>query len=133
MNYKDMSDFEINKAVAKTLGMAVQEDFEANIGFTQGYHEKYPNNVWAAERDKFGVQIEPWEQFCPCNCESDSWVIIFDNKISTGWAAGDEWDARCTNQGMSGAFREFKCRHTSPLRAAMIVFLMMKDNENGNN
>lgn len=59
---------------------------------------------------------------------ADAWPIIAENKISIYAAIlGDsrgEW-------GAEASFTEHYHFHNNPLRAAMIVFLMMKDDKNG--
>ncbi|MBN5380733.1 DUF2591 family protein, partial [Serratia marcescens] len=62
-----------------------------------------------------------------CNNPAYAWPIIFENKISiiSMYSGGDSW------QVDAGEDEEFVIRNqTNPLRAAMIVFLMMKDVEN---
>ena len=84
MNYEEMSDFEINKAVSILRGSC----------------------------------------FDYCNSPSDAWPIIVENRISivdlstvaTGWKA----------QAMYLDDKPYAV-NPNPLRAAMIVFLKMKD------
>lgn len=53
-----------------------------------------------------------------CNNPADAWPLIFDTKIQTYWR-GDTWGARTIHTPV--------IEHDNPLRAAMIVFLMMQD------
>lgn len=101
--YSQMSDFEINKAVAFHIGLST---------------------VIFAENGEFS----------PCKTPADAWSIIVENKISinhdkhSGWSASSDF-VFTTN----GEYRFDKvCDHENPLRAAMIVFLMMQDAENAN-
>lgn len=54
-----------------------------------------------------------------CNNPSDAWPIIKTNHINIGWAGDEEWFARTVHTA--------KVFDANPLRAAMIVYLMMKD------
>ena len=64
------------------------------------------------------------KKFDPCNNPEDAWPIITNNFISVIPSAHrDIWFA--DGQGGETTF------DTNPLRAAMIVFLMMKDAKNG--
>lgn len=66
--------------------------------------------------------------FNPCNNPVDAWQIITENKISIYAAIlGDsrgEW-------GAEASLTEHYHFHDNPLRAAMVVFLMMQENQNG--
>ena len=106
-DYSKMSDFEINKAVATALGMDVSGATEEN------------NMMYDYVRDY-------------CNNPSDAWPIILVNGISVcspeHCITPNEWAA--------GRYESFdlyakRLHHGSknPLRAAMIVYLMMKDEE----
>lgn len=70
--------------------------------------------------------------FNPCNNPEDAWPIILENGI--GICAEDGKLVAATNN--THEYYEpfgstvFKCDHKNPLRAAMIVFLMMRENEN---
>lgn len=58
-----------------------------------------------------------------CNSPADAWPIIEQNKISlTYHTSRGHWSAIFNHENIS--------MHGSPLRAAMIVFLMMKESEN---
>lgn len=58
-----------------------------------------------------------------CNNPADAWPIIEQNKISlTYHHSRGHWSAIFNHENIS--------MHGSPLRAAMIVFLMMKESEN---
>lgn len=105
-DYSKMSDFEINKAVSTALGMDVSGATEEN-NIMYGY---VPNI---------------------CNNPSDAWPIIFQNDIMLNPSCADSlWKAE---QGLrvkpSGFYSVATAYDTNPLRAAMIVYLMMKDEE----
>ena len=105
MNYETASDFEINKAVAEALGLksdSIRNLNESNIA------------VYPKDRPLH------WENADYCNKPSDAWPIIVENGISLdapildqGWLARTDWHCRSI--------------HDNGLRAAMIVFLKMKD------
>lgn len=101
-DYSAMSDFEVNLLVAKSA-----------LNFDQLSSTQCLNKAHVQWAD--GVN---WHKFDPCNNPSDAWPLIVGNEISIcKWSGG--WSAD------KGAL----CRvhHNNPLRAAMIVFLMMKD------
>ena len=105
MKYEEMSDFEINQAVATALGMDVSGATEEN------------NMMYDYVRDY-------------CNNPSDAWPIIFSSRTMLNPYCADElWKAEVPC-GFDGLFKEYAtCYHRNPLRAAMIVFLMMQDVE----
>ena len=95
MNYSEMSDFEINCAVAYHIGLST---------------------VISAES----------LEFKPCNSWADAGPIIQDNCISLVWDCSEDashswWNAIDQFDGCTIQFQ------VNPLRAAMIVFLMMKE------
>ena len=125
IDYESMSDFDINKAVAFSLRYLVKTDFEQGLGgFTENYHRKYPNTIWAAKTDDSGGQCEAWEQMNFCAEPQDSWPIIQRNNIATQpRPSSEEWFA------FSICENEFEVSDKNPLRAAMIVYLMMNEAE----
>ena len=107
MNYEVMSDFEINKAVAIALGHKCYYD---NGSFTNGL---MGSSVVVKGNGTIGSVnfVNSW---------ADAGPIIQENKIPLNpfrdaWTAGERRDVKSKN----------------PLRAAMIVFLMMKESDNG--
>lgn len=108
--YTELSDFEINKKVAEKLFL------------------KFTNN-WS-------VILVDGESFDPCNNPADAMPIIIENKISL--LAGDSnfWCARYGEWTLlphpSGIefIEKSQVINDSPYRAAMELFLMMKDAEN---
>lgn len=126
MNYEWMSDFEIKHAVANIV-LWDRRDCE----------EVYCNPVTGECRWADGAN---WHNFDPLNNPSDAWPIIVKNKIRISpvmhmsddngeylcngmWEAGTLWSD-------DGAFYNSKYNEASnenPLRAAMIVFLMMQE------
>lgn len=116
--YRDKSDFEINKAVAEVVyGVS-------NSGRT------YSDTVIFTDN---GV-----EGFDPCNNPADAMPIVFENNISLhapcfseGWMAEYTGSDDDVNDGFQVDY--FDSHNQNPLRAAMEVFLMMKDAENETN
>lgn len=106
MNYEKLSDFEINKAVA------------INRGGYQGHVEHMEHGVKESNRDSHGIFYFERDY---CNNPSDAWPIIKSNHINIGWAGDEEWFARTVHTA--------KVFDANPLRAAMIVYLMIKDEE----
>ncbi|TBM29745.1 phage protein NinX family protein [Hafnia paralvei] len=117
-DYSKISDFEINKLVAVSQGFA-------------------PENCDIAKRGSSLVGVD-WDEdtgsaikvFDYCNNPSDAWPIILSNLISLKpvklYVGGHRWFA---SKG-DGDFG-LKFADDNPLRAAMIVYLMMKESENG--
>ena len=103
--YRDKSDFEINKAVA------------VNINGTDAVVEKF-GRIYISDSDAM-------VSFDPCNNPADAMPIIIENNISilANWGINGEWAA---TYELSRHIKYNK----NPLRAAMEVFLMMKDAEN---
>ncbi|HAT2607108.1 TPA: DUF2591 domain-containing protein [Kluyvera intermedia] len=65
-----------------------------------------------------------------CNNPADAWQIIFENKIMLSpRCADDEWKAEIY-LGREDIFDNYASAwHKNPLRAAMIVFLMMQEGD----
>lgn len=101
MNYSEMTDFEINKAVASAC-----------------LEEWYDNGICVIKCDGDDRSI-----FQPCNSWADAGLIIEKEKISlTCRQSRDEWAAIFNRHAMSA--------HSNPLRAAMECYLMKKEREN---
>ncbi|EJD6328597.1 TPA: DUF2591 domain-containing protein [Proteus mirabilis] len=115
--YTELSDFEINLLVAQSVLPETQYDvIKQTMDIIQFLVD-----------GSFGYRF-----FDPCNNPSDAMPIIIENEISlifdTGckeWAAGDAYWVDGYEWQVGGAVRK-----NNPLRAAMEVFLMMKDAEN---
>ncbi|RZF18799.1 phage protein NinX family protein [Serratia marcescens] len=115
-DYSKMSDFEINKGVAESLGYTAQEN----------RHIKDAVEIWRFETNMgdAGDKYHGIRNYC--NNPAEAWPIIVENKISLDHLGKSIWGAK--------AFvpvGEPKPRYAeeNPLRAAMICFLMMKDAE----
>lgn len=111
-DYSKMSDIEINNAVAKSIG--------GEINFDE-YGSPYRLDPCAISAYS-GRDFDEVE-FDPCNNPEDAWPIIvkygigiipFKNGLSESWDLG---------KGLINGTVKDK----NPLRAAMIVFLMMRE------
>lgn len=114
--YRDKSDFEINKAVAEC---------KYGIGCTG----KTQGGDVIVFTDSFTAVFDP------CNNPTDAVPIIIENKISLyaprlneDWMAEYAGSTEDVNDGFLVDY--FDAHNQNPLRAAMEVFLMMKDTEN---
>lgn len=118
MNYSEMTDFEINCAVAASLG----REFFYNSPGEPGKRRKsfviddvcrdvYESGAWSSD------------VFDPCKSWADAGPIIGKENISlTCHQSRDEWAAIFNRHCMSA--------NQNPLRAAMECFLMKKEREN---
>lgn len=111
-DYASMSDFEINKSVA-------------DIAMNGTWHVKpsHPDNDtggWLYGSN--GIQTHELPDYC--NNPADAWPIITGSMISIRPVGNDGqlWEA----SGMGGMKADYD---KNPLRAAMVVFLMMKEGE----
>lgn len=117
MNYENMSDFEINKSVAE---LRYQDCIELEV-----FQNSYNSSV--ADVVSQGVHITSFD----FNNPSDAWLIITENKISL-IEEGDKWGAYLgfeLLENMEGGGCDFShgWSDKNPLRAAMIVYLMMQE------
>lgn len=116
MNYEEMSDFEINKAVAEALGIDVS-----------GQKKNGPSGaVFICDKQRH-VDY--------CNVPNDAFPIITRNKMEM-WAECHQAENEKSESGwkLTGRFfdkdKKFQCIRyfdKNPLRAAMIVFLKMNE------
>lgn len=126
-DYRKMSDFEINKAVAIALG-AKQVDCYENGDRCAIYYELGGEAI-TVRRGQALLN----EQFNPCNDPSDAWPIIVENEICIEFesdeveGARQVWAEANIGHPACNGFQYFS--DENPLRAAMICFLMMKDAE----
>ncbi|EGR9571408.1 DUF2591 domain-containing protein [Salmonella enterica subsp. enterica serovar Grumpensis] len=117
MDYSQLSDFEINKRVFKAIVGAIP------LG--------YPHNADGRSVGNESNGDYRWYDYC--NNPEYAWPIITENKISIMFDSTDtryegeyhEWcDAISSCQKFGIQYQ------SNPLRAAMIVFLMMQDANN---
>lgn len=105
MNYSEMTDFEISKAVGSAIGIN-WENLDSN------YHAL---SIW----DDGELCV-----FDPCNSWADAGPIIQDNAIGImpfKKGPSEAWSLA------AGLLSNTTVKDNNPLRAAMIVFLMMQE------
>ena len=112
-DYASMSDVQVSKAVGDAIGIEW-----ANLD--DNYHELC---YWPELDDEPRI-------FDPCNNPADAWPIIVGKQISLiSRCDNGEWKAQL-HLGRDDIFDSYaSCWDKNPLRAAMIVFLMMKEGE----
>ena len=116
-NYTEMSDFEINGIISMHMnGFSWVEFVDGD-----DRHVKCGND-WSP-----GFYVVAVIDYC--NNWADAGPVMLENKIGIETTSlSCEWMARTCSTNMSNMM--FRCsKHKNPLRAAMIVFLMMKDAE----
>ena len=118
-DYSKMSDAEIAMRVACSIDGVDVDDNGIPKYAVDCYLYNSANSIkWLRVGD------DEFEFFNPCNNPSDAWPIIVANKI---WIQPDMvgdglWHCMDCND-------DIHAKDMNPLRAAMIVYLMMKDEE----
>lgn len=118
--YTELSDFEINLLVAQSVLPETQYDvIKQTMDIIQFLVD-----------GSFGYRF-----FDPCNNPSDAMPIIIENNISLraphlreGWMAEYTGSGDDVNDGFQADY--FDAHNKNPYRAAMEVYLLMKDAEN---
>lgn len=118
MNYEEMSDLQINLLVANAIGVDAAEN--------QGV-------VFGAVKHEGGNIVSVIDVVDYCNNPSDAWPIIVENNISmrpiyirdSGGRKIIEWE--CKHAEREWPNKSYGWDDKNPLRAAMIVFLMMEE------
>lgn len=122
MDYRKLSDFEINNLVAISLGAKVTDSYRVG--------EERETVYYALNGDEFAIRSgfgNINDDFDPCNNPADAWPIIVERKINIEW---HEWkNSEWKPYALSNASTK-SCYDNKPLRAAMIVFLMMQESAN---
>lgn len=115
-NYAEMSDFEINNLVynkVKNLGYILKFTGNDNI---EWHKDGDVIKTGKVEYSRNGLHDY-------CNNIADAWPIIFENRITV-----NPYDN--PPEGWFSTYdTSFFIDDENPLRAAMIVYLMMKDSE----
>ena len=117
-DYNEMSNFEINKLVAMTI---------EGLDFDIAGNAKYAVDCFIKSLDGESVNVlwsgnNEYSLFNPCNNPADMWPLIVENNI---WIQPDMvgdgyWHSHV---------EDFWAKDKNPLRAAAIVYLMIKDAE----
>lgn len=121
-DYSKMSDFEINCMIAKIL----------HTNFVQGafpFINDGSVRLYGCDRGF---------DFNPCNNPADAWPIIVANliEVSPDYDFTDESEQELHATGLWTANhvevdgKSYYQSHQNPLRASMIVFLMMQESKN---
>lgn len=123
MNYAEMSDFEINGMVASATQRFGDYTQARGLTFIHEYGEPV---------GEFGALCLGWKEFDPCKSWADAGPIIAENQISLVFDADlmieppAHW-VMCRHVNKNGDVAEHYAQPNKPLRAAMIVFLMMQE------
>jgi hypothetical protein len=119
MDYSQLSDQEINAMVGKIVS---KDDLSIIASDGNAVIHEY------ADCGEFKGICLGWKVFDPCHSPADAWPIIVESKIMLSpHCADDEWKAQI-HLGRVGIFDNYASAwNKNPLRAAMIVFLMMQD------
>ena len=123
MDYSKMSDFEVNAAVFEALHGGAPDYKEGDSGAMVLI--SYEGDIVGG--DAVEVEVESGA-FNPCSSPADAWPIIVENKIMLSpRCAAEQWKAQI-HLGNEDIFDNYASAwHANPLRAAMIVFLMMRE------
>lgn len=113
-DYSKMSDTEI----AQKVFFWLSDDFCPNGGLA------HINNDGFFFFDNGNVK----RKFDPCNSPADAWQIIVDNGISLECIVVNRHEKTWRAQ-FKPAYVKHRMNHKNPLRAAMIVFLMMQESK----
>ncbi|MCY4765251.1 phage protein NinX family protein [Klebsiella aerogenes] len=119
MDYSQLSDFEINKLVAEATGTKVEETYQ----FVNGGEDIADHMSGIVLMRKITRNRKHWKLYGPCNDPADAWPIITEANISL-------LSVDCIDGSSSWLAKSKVCPSrgdSNPLRAAMIVFLMMQD------
>lgn len=127
MDYSQLSDFEINKLVAKATDTQIEETYQ----FVNGGEDIADHMSGIVMMRKITSNRKHWKLYDPCNNAADAWPIILKNGINVF--------TDMIPHGLLGQARASVISHeppkseciiakdANPLRAAMIVFLMIQD------
>lgn len=107
-DYSKLSDYEISKRIARVIGGFCEEDFCEAHSLIFKRHGRFQYSF-----------------FEPCNNPADAWPIIVESKITVHapmkYDEPEEWLAFDVHDS------DIIFKDKNPLRAAMIVFLMMQE------
>lgn len=123
-DYASMSDFEINSAVHNAL---LDKPYELTFhgGGKITWKDKERGGVW--ETGIVGYTKNGLHDYC--NNPADAWPIIVENGITLAFQDGNWWADNLAYWVDGVEWSIGGIIDKNPLRAAMIVFLMMKEGE----
>ena len=117
-NYDEMTDSEIDTLVMASIhGDAVK------------YWCLSDDETFIYDCGTTGDQFYRIDIIKPCSNPSHAWPIIVDNNISIVKLNNTEWMATWSEYGRHMAINDIDAVDKNPLRAAMICYLKMKDDE----
>ncbi|MCN0257617.1 DUF2591 family protein [Salmonella enterica] len=126
MDYSQLSDFEINVAVFEAIHNGSPDYKEGENGAM--VFISFEGDI--VNGDAVEVEVERGS-FNPCENPADAWPIITENNISI---ILDNPSMPCATDNARDLFDDagpnVGVAYDNPLRAAMIVFLMMQDANN---
>ncbi|HCP3123660.1 TPA: DUF2591 family protein [Escherichia coli] len=126
MDYSQLSDFEINVAVFEAIHNGSPDYKEGENGAM--VFISFEGDI--VNGDAVEVEVERGS-FNPCANPADAWPIITENNISI---ILDNPSMPCATDNARDLFDDagpnVGAAYDNPLRAAMIVFLMMQDANN---
>lgn len=126
MDYSQLSDFEINVAVFEAIHNGSPDYKEGENGAM--VFISFEGDI--VNGDAVEVEVERGS-FNPCANPADAWPIITENNISI---ILDNPSMPCATDNARDLFddagQNVGVAYDNPLRAAMIVFLMMQDANN---
>lgn len=107
------------------------QEIAANVLIAQGYKlidDGYGYSIYISDSGRKDTGPKASKQFIfdPCNNAADAWPIIVANAIGIMPFKKDEAEAWSLSAGL---LSNTTFKHQNPLRAAMIVFLMMQGDE----
>ena len=124
-DYENMSDFEINSAVHNAL-LDKPYELTFNGGGKITWKDKDSGRV--IETGIVGYTKNGLHDYC--NNPADAWPIIIENGITLAFQDGNWWADNLAYWVDGVEWSIGGIIDKNPLRAAMIVFLMMKEVEN---
>ncbi|MCH0685607.1 DUF2591 domain-containing protein [Escherichia coli] len=136
MDYSRLSDFEINKLVAREFGLFGDGVDQTVLGYhSYGVFITYAQAPYCGYGDREMHAIEVKVDYC--NNSVNAMPIIIENGISIAfdknedeWVAWGDFSFDLAGWDMKQQPAEYQ-HDKNPLRAAMIVFLMMQDAKHG--
>ncbi|MGK1930518.1 phage protein NinX family protein [Klebsiella pneumoniae] len=121
-DYSKLSDFEINSAVHNAL---MKEPYKIEfLGNDRIRWVRGSTNVTTGKVEYSKKSLKDY-----CNNPSEAWKIIVDNGISLECIVVNRHEKTWRAQ-LKPAYVKHRVNHKNPLRAAMIVFLMMQESKN---
>lgn len=121
MDYSQLSDFEINVAVFEAIHNGSPDYKEGENG--DMVFVSFEGDI--VNGDAVEVEVERGS-FNPCANPADAWPIIMENMISVCAYKRANPDMKAVSWWEADSFGEHITLDDNPLRAAMIVFLMMQ-------